>query len=120
MTFFHIVSSRCLRISSTLNKFISICNKFHMQIKIRPTVHIEKKKHHTVESIDLTWVAGLLRGVQNGRSLQSAADAMEMSYRTLWNRLKAAEKALDCRLMMSVKGHGSSLTAAAKTFLQQF
>jgi molybdate-binding protein/molybdenum-dependent DNA-binding transcriptional regulator ModE len=89
-----------------------------MQIKIRPAVHIEKKKHHTVESIDLTWVAGLLRGVQNGRSLQSAADAMEMSYRTLWNRLKAAEKALDCRLMMSVKGHGSSLTAAAKTFLQ--
>lgn len=88
-----------------------------MQIKIRPAVYIEKKRHHHIESIDLTWVASLLRGVQSGRSLQSAADAMDMSYRTLWNRLKAAEKVLDCRLMMSVKGHGSTLTAAAKTFL---
>jgi putative molybdopterin biosynthesis protein len=89
-----------------------------MQIKIKPTVFVERKTHEGLESIDLTWVATLLRGVQGGRSLQSAAELMDMSYRTLWNRLKAAEKALDCRLMKSVKGHGSTLTDSAATLLQ--
>ena len=88
-----------------------------MQIKISPVVHIYRKTHGLAESIDLSWVAGLLRGVQDGRSLQSAAEIMGMSYRTLWNRLKAAEKELDCRLLMSVKGHGSTLTDAAKALL---
>lgn len=89
-----------------------------MQIKIKPSVHIHKKHQRLGESVDLSWVAGLLRGVQDGRSLQSAAEIMDMSYRTLWNRLKAAEKALDCRLLMSVKGHGSTLTTAASTLLE--
>ncbi|MFM9154524.1 MAG: winged helix-turn-helix domain-containing protein, partial [Polynucleobacter victoriensis] len=89
-----------------------------MQIKIKPSVHIHRKHQRLTDTIDLTWVAGLLRGVQDGRSLQSAAEIMDMSYRTLWNRLKAAEKALDCRLLMSVKGHGSTLTTAASTLLQ--
>ncbi len=88
-----------------------------MQIKIKPSVFIHKKHKVHTEPVDLSWVAGLLRGVQDGRSLQSAAEIMEMSYRTLWNRLKAAEKELDCRLLMSVKGHGSTLTEAAKTLL---
>jgi putative molybdopterin biosynthesis protein len=75
-----------------------------MQIKIKPNVFIHKKHKVHTEPVDLSWVAGLLRGVQDGRSLQSAAEIMDMSYRTLWNRLKAAEKELDCRLLMSVKG----------------
>ncbi len=88
-----------------------------MQIKIKPNVYIHKKQLGLAESVDLSWVAGLLRGVQDGRSLQSAAEIMDMSYRTLWNRLKAAEKELGCRLLMSIKGHGSTLTAAAMTLL---
>ena len=88
-----------------------------MQIKIKPNVYIHKKQLGLAEPVDLTWVAGLLRGVQDGRSLQSAAEIMDMSYRTLWNRLKAAEKELGCRLLMSIKGHGSTLTAAAMTLL---
>jgi putative molybdopterin biosynthesis protein len=74
-----------------------------MQIKIKPSVYIHKKQDGLVESLDLSWVAGLLRAVQDGRSLQTAAESMDISYRTLWNRLKAAEKELDCRLLMSVK-----------------
>ena len=88
-----------------------------MQIKINPIIQVERKIHGSGEALDLSWVAGLLRGVRDGRSLQSAAENMGLSYRTLWNRLKTAEKELNCRLLMSVKGHGSTLTEAAKTLL---
>lgn len=89
-----------------------------MQIKIKPAIAIYKKSTLGGEPVDLTWAADLLRSVKNGRSLQSAADAMSISYRTLWNKLKAVEKSLGCRLMVSVKGHGSTLTDAANTLLK--
>lgn len=46
-----------------------------MQIKIKPNVYIHKQQLGLAESVDLSWVAGLLRGVQDGRSLQSAAES---------------------------------------------
>jgi molybdate transport repressor ModE-like protein len=89
-----------------------------MQIKITPHISIRKKGPFLNEAIDLTWVADLLRGVQQGRSLQSAADTLNISYRTLWNRLRAVEKSLGCSLLLSIKGHGSTLTDPAKTLLR--
>ena len=89
-----------------------------MQIKIKPAISIHQKVSNTKDSVDLSWAADLLRGVQSGRSLQAAADSMDISYRTLWNKLKGVEKSLGCRLLLSVKGHGSTLTEVANTLLK--
>jgi molybdate-binding protein/molybdenum-dependent DNA-binding transcriptional regulator ModE len=58
-----------------------------------------------------------LREVQRGKTIQSAAEALDVSYRTLWNQLKLAEKALGTPLLLSTKGHGSKLSPAAESFL---
>lgn len=81
-----------------------------MRIKISPQVSISKTDLPIDESLNLNWAADLLRSVQEGRSLQSAADSLNISYRSLWNKLKAIEKTLGCHLLLSVKGHGSTLT----------
>ena len=81
-----------------------------MRIKITPLISISKKTSFSDEEVDLTSVAILLRGIKEGRSLQSAADSSNVSYRTLWNKLKAVEESLGYSLLNSVKGHGSTLT----------
>lgn len=89
-----------------------------MKIKITPSINILVEDASSIEILNLNWAADLLRGVQEGRSLQSAADTLQVSYRTLWNKLKAIEKSLGCLLLLSVKGHGSTLTDAGVTLLK--
>jgi molybdate transport repressor ModE-like protein len=89
-----------------------------MRIKITPHISISKKASFPNEEVDLTSVAILLRSVKEGRSLQSAAESSNVSYRTLWNKLKAVEEALGCSLLLSVKGHGSTLSDLGLTLLK--
>jgi molybdate transport repressor ModE-like protein len=89
-----------------------------MRIKITPQISISKKASFSDEDVDLTSVATLLRGIKEGRSLQSAAVSSNVSYRTLWNKLKAVEGVLGCSLLNSVKGHGSTLTDLGTTLLK--
>jgi molybdate transport repressor ModE-like protein len=87
-----------------------------MNIAIKPVLMLESAgKSHA--STDLSSIATLLREVQRGKTIQSAAEALDVSYRTLWNQLKVAEKALGSPLLLSTKGHGSRLSPAAESFL---
>ena len=87
-----------------------------MNIAIKPVLMLESAgKGHS--STDLSSIAILLREVQRGKTIQSAAEALDVSYRTLWNQLKVAEKALGTPLLLSTKGHGSKLSPAAESFL---
>ncbi len=87
-----------------------------MNIAIKPVLILEPSgKSHA--STDLSSIATLLREVQRGKTIQSAAEALDVSYRTLWNQLKVAEKALGTSLLLSTKGHGSKLSPAAESFL---
>jgi molybdate transport repressor ModE-like protein len=87
-----------------------------MNIAIKPVLMLESSgKSHS--STDLSSIATLLREVQRGKTIQSAAEALDVSYRTLWNQLKVAEKALGTPLLLSTKGHGSKLSPAAESFL---
>jgi molybdate transport repressor ModE-like protein len=87
-----------------------------MNIAIKPVLMLESSgKTHS--STDLSSIAILLREVQRGKTIQSAAEALGVSYRTLWNQLKVAEKALGTPLLLSTKGHGSKLSPAAESFL---
>jgi molybdate transport repressor ModE-like protein len=87
-----------------------------MNIAIKPVLMLESSgKSHS--STDLSSIATLLREVQRGKTIQSAAEALDVSYRTLWNQIKVAEKALGTPLLLSTKGHGSKLSPAAESFL---
>ena len=87
-----------------------------MNIAIKPVLMLESAgKSHS--STDLSSIATLLREVQRGKTIQSAAEALDVSYRTLWNQIKVAEKALGTSLLLSTKGHGSKLSPAAESFL---
>jgi molybdate transport repressor ModE-like protein len=87
-----------------------------MNIAIKPVLMLESSgKSHS--STDLSSIATLLREVQRGKTIQSAAEALDVSYRTLWNQIKLAEKALGTPLLLSTKGHGSTLSPAAESFL---
>jgi putative molybdopterin biosynthesis protein len=87
-----------------------------MNIVIKPALTLESggKSRSTA---DLSAIAILLREVQRGKTIQSAAEALDVSYRTLWNQIKVAEKALGTPLLLSTKGHGSTLSPAAESFL---
>lgn len=64
---------------------------------------------------------GLLRAVEECRSLNAAAKKLKMSYRAAWGRIKASEERLGMKLveMDSVK-HGMHLTAEAKELMNCF
>jgi putative molybdopterin biosynthesis protein len=87
-----------------------------MNIAIKPVLMLESGGK-SQSSTDLSSIAILLREVQRGKTIQSAAEALDVSYRTLWNQLKLAEKALGTPLLLSTKGHGSKLSPAAESFL---
>jgi putative molybdopterin biosynthesis protein len=87
-----------------------------MNIVIKPALMLESGGKNR-SSADLSAIAILLREVQRGKTIQSAAEALEVSYRTLWNQIKVAEEALGTPLLLSTKGHGSTLSPAAESFL---
>jgi putative molybdopterin biosynthesis protein len=87
-----------------------------MNIAIKPVLMLESGGK-SQSSTDLSSIAILLREVQRGKTIQSAAEALDVSYRTLWNQIKVAEKALGTPLLLSTKGHGSKLSPAAESFL---
>ena len=87
-----------------------------MNIVIKPALTLESGGKSR-SSADLSAIAILLREVQLGKTIQSAAEALDVSYRTLWNQIKVAENALGTPLLLSTKGHGSKLSPAAESLL---
>ncbi len=70
------------------------------------------------------WRVDLLRTVAQTGSLARAAAAMDVPYRTAWNRIKEMEAHLDIRLLETaiggVDGGGSQLTAEAADLVERF
>jgi molybdate transport system regulatory protein len=64
---------------------------------------------------------GLLKAIEECRSLNAAAKKLKMSYRAAWGRIKASEERLGIKLveMDSVK-HGMHLTDEAKELMDCF
>jgi molybdate transport system regulatory protein len=64
---------------------------------------------------------GLLKAIEEYRSLNAAAKKLKMSYRAAWGRIKASEERLGIKLveMDSVK-HGMHLTDEAKELMNCF
>ncbi|CAM3740665.1 substrate-binding domain-containing protein [Polynucleobacter brandtiae] len=88
-----------------------------MRIKIKPSISLISTVGGKPSSIDLAWVIELLSGIKEGKSMTIAAQSAGISYRTIWNHLKLAEKELGIALLDSVKGHGSKLSAAGELLL---
>ncbi len=69
-------------------------------------------------------VAALLSEVREKRSLRAAAASMGMAYSKAWRIVRSAEKALDCKLLISTiggrHGGGAALTAEAETLLAAY
>lgn len=59
----------------------------------------------------------LLEALERTGSLQGAADALRISYRSAWGRLAALEDALGEAVAVKTKGHGSTLTSAGTALL---
>ena len=70
------------------------------------------------------WVAALLEGVQEKKSLRAAAGSMGMAYSKAWRILRTAEEAFGCKLLDSTiggrHGGGAVLTTEAKILLEGY
>jgi putative molybdopterin biosynthesis protein len=76
-----------------------------MQIEIRPTL-ICKTRAGEKSSIDLEWVAELLRDIGRGASLVRATNNSGLSYRGAWEKLNTVGGTLSFDLVARTKGHG--------------
>ena len=70
------------------------------------------------EAVDLTAGIALLREVARSGTLKGASEALGLSYRTVWGRLAAFERAFGRPLVAKTKGHGSGLTPAGAALLR--
>lgn len=89
-----------------------------MKIEVRPTL-ISDTKIGGKSSIDLVWLAQLLKNIGGGDSLVTASKKSRMSYRGAWGKLNEAEGSLSIPLIVRTKGHGSKLTSFGE-FLIKF
>jgi len=81
-----------------------------MKFLIQPTLVLQSTDRLS-RDFDLTHIGDILQRVDQGHTLTYAADDLNISYRTLWNELKEAEKKLNCKLLNRIRGHGSKVTA---------
>ena len=87
-----------------------------MHIEIRPTLNC-KNRTGGKSSIDLVWLAEVLRCIGCGISLVQAIKNSGLSYRGGWEKLNEAEEALSLNLVIRTKGHGSKLTPFGEFFI---
>ena len=70
------------------------------------------------------WRVGLLEAIDATGSLSRAAEALDVPYRTAWERVKETEAELGVRLLESesggADGGGSRLTPAARDLCRRF
>jgi molybdate transport system regulatory protein len=70
------------------------------------------------------WRVELLEAIEANGSLSRAAEALDVPYRTAWERVKATEAELGMRLLESesggADGGGSRLTAEARDVCRRF
>ena len=89
-----------------------------MRIQIRPTLVFGSKASKDPAVIDLVWLTGLLKDIDQGKTLMSACKKAGLSYRNVWQKVNEVETALGFKLMDRVRGHGSQLSEYAKYLIQ--
>lgn len=91
------------------------------QVKVRTSVWIETDQGKSVFGKGRLQI---LTAIQDTGSIKAAAEAMGMSYRGLWGRLKTTEKRLGFALVVSQPGSGpqsgSRLTPEALALMAQY
>ena len=89
-------------------------------LEIRSKIWIERRG----EVVLSEWRVDLLEAIEANGSLSRAAVALDIPYRTAWERVKATEAELGFRLLDSESGGSdggrSRLTAEARDFCQRF
>ena len=90
-----------------------------MRIQIRPTLVFGSKNAKDPTVLDLVWLSGLLKDIDQGKTLVSACKKAGLSYRNVWQKLNDVELALGFKLIDRVRGHGSQLSEYAQ-YLTQF
>jgi molybdate transport system regulatory protein len=89
-------------------------------LEIRSKIWIERGE----EVVLSEWRVELLEAIDAHGSLSRAADALDVPYRTAWERVKATEAELGVRLLESqsggADGGGSLLTAEARDLCRRF
>jgi molybdate transport system regulatory protein len=89
-------------------------------LEIRSKIWIERRGGVVLSE----WRVTLLEAVDAHGSLSRAAAALEIPYRTAWERVKAMEAELGTRLLESesggADGGGSRLTAEARDLCRRF
>jgi molybdate transport repressor ModE-like protein len=88
-----------------------------MQIQVRPSIVTINPRRGGEDSIDLLFIASILKDVKVGCSLFEAAKKTGNSYRGVWDKLNSVEEALTTTLILRTKGHGSKLTSFGEFFL---
>ena len=69
------------------------------------------------ERVNLSDLARSLRSVADTQSITQAAQALGVTYRTLWGRLLGFDEALGCKLVGKSRGRGTSLTSKGRAIL---
>jgi molybdate transport system regulatory protein len=89
-------------------------------LEIRSKIWIERRG----EVVLSEWRVELLEAIDASGSLSRAAEALNIPYRTAWERVKATEGEVGFRLLDSESGGpdggGSSLTAEARDLCRRF
>jgi molybdate transport system regulatory protein len=91
-----------------------------LPLEIRSKIWIERGD----EVVLSEWRVELLEAIDANGSLSRAAEALDVPYRTAWERVKATEAELGVRLLESesggADGGGSRLTAEARDLCRRF
>ncbi len=89
-------------------------------LEIRSKIWIERGG----EVVLSEWRVELLEAIEASGSLSRAAEALDVPYRTAWDRVKATEAELGVRLLESesggADGGGSRLTPAGRDLCRRF
>jgi molybdate transport system regulatory protein len=91
-------------------------------LEIRSKIWIERRGRGNVVLSE--WRVELLEAIDAHGSLSRAAEALDIPYRTAWERVKATESEIGFRLLDSesggLDGGGSSLTPQARELCRRF
>jgi molybdate transport system regulatory protein len=92
------------------------------QLEIRSKIWIERRGRGEVVLSE--WRVELLEAIDAHGSLSRAAEALNVPYRTAWERVKATEGEIGFRLLDSesggLEGGGSRLTPQARDLCRRF
>ncbi len=91
-----------------------------LPLEIRSKIWIERGQDVVLSE----WRVSLLEAIDANGSLSRAAEALDVPYRTAWDRVKATEAELGVRLLESesggADGGGSRLTPEARDICRRF